>query len=187
MEQSKKQLLKSTHLIIKPSDPQNLWDADWDIYMKSDEEKKLGTISFAGGKSLGVVPISIQLEERYRNQGYGTEAIKVMVDWAFLHKNVYEITALAEHENDKYIAALEKAGFVYREGDWNKESYSITKPRTTWLGLYLFIGLIAGFLIGILIGSAWLGMGIGMVFSFLIGTSMDKQANKEREKVTGKK
>lgn len=183
---SSKYLLKSTRLTILPSDETNLWEAPWNISLKANDKPVIGWISFSGEKSMGTIPISIELEPIYQNQGYGTEALKVMVEWAFYHRNVYEIKAESEHENDKYINALERAGFVYRDKSGSCEHYSITKQKTAWTGLYMMIGIFIGFLVGFLINNMWVGMIIGIFVCLLSGVNMDMKERKERENVTGK-
>ncbi|MBP5223117.1 MAG: GNAT family N-acetyltransferase [Lachnospiraceae bacterium] len=179
-------LQKSDKITIQPTDEQHLWDSDWVIALR-DDGTAIGTISFEGEKALGTVPLNIVLEERYRNRGFGTEAIRMMVDWAFLHKNVYEVTAVSEHENDKFVHALEKAGFVFRDGDRHIENYSIKKQKTAWTGLYLGIGIVLGLILGFVLNNFYAGMVVGVAVSTLIGAALDISAAKDREKVTGRK
>ena len=185
MGNKSKNYLKSQNINISPSDDNNLWNEKWIIRLTKDDNREIGTISFEGEKAYGAVPVTICLEERFRNQGYGTEALKLMVDWAFLHTNVYEVKAVTEHENDKCIYALEKAGFVYRSGRGSIEHYSITKPKTAWMGIYILVGVIIGLMLGVVIGIPWVGLIIGLFVSITFGASMDIKANKEREKITG--
>lgn len=181
--------LKSDDICITPSDEAKLWDEEWIITSKKNDNVQIGVVSFAGEKVMGSVPITISIEDRYHDQGYGTEALKMMVNWAFLHRNVYELTAEIDHENSRAIAAFEKAGFIYRDDNHlNKiEHYSITKQKTSWTGLYVFIGIVVGLTLGVVLNSPWIGLGIGLVLSLLIGAIMDNNENKDREKIVGKK
>lgn len=180
-------LLRSSNITIQPSDEDNLWEADWIISFTKGEKQRIGRASFAGEKALGAVPLSVELSEEYRNQGFGTEAIRMLVDWAFHFRNVYEVKAQTEHENDKAVKALEKAGFVLRDSDRHNESYSITKNKSSWTGLYLMIGLFLGVMLGVVLSSPKLGMCIGLVASLIIGAALDGKEKHERERVTGKK
>lgn len=180
--------VSSSILSIVPSDEGALWNADWIIYLKQEgETTQIGKVSFAGEKEYGEIPFYIELKEEYRNQGYGTQAIRMMTGWAFKHGPVYEITAVTEHSNDKAVRALKKAGFVYREGDRRVETYSMVKPKTNWLGLYVIIGICVGLVLGVVISNSYIGLGIGLVVSVILGGSMDVASRKEREKITGKK
>ena len=183
----KKYLLKSSEIVIEPSDEQDLWNADWIISLANGEERRIGRASFAGEKALGAVPLQVELEEEYRNQGYGTQVIRMMVNWAFRHSNVYEVKAEAEHENDKAVKALGKAGFVYRGGKQHIEQYSITKSKSAWTGLYVMIGIFLGILLGIVLSNQKLGLGIGLVVSIATGIALDNSEKQRREQVTGKK
>ena len=186
MGKVKKYHLKTVDFTITPADENDLWETEWNIELRSDAER-IGTVSFAGEKARGTVPFTIELSESYRNRGYGTEAIRMMVDGAFLHRNVYEVTAVTEHENDKAVHALEKAGFVYRSREGKTEYYSITKQKTSWLGLYVCIGILVGMILAIVLGSAPIGMLLGILICVAIGVGMDASENKARERVTGEK
>ena len=183
----KKHVIKSPKITITASDDADLWNADWIISLSKEEGKKIGRFSFAGEKVLGTVPIQIELDKEYQNQGYGTEAIIMMTNWAFHFPNVYEIKTETDRENDKYVKALKKAGFVYRSFEGRTEYYSLTKPKTAWTGLYLFLGVFFGLVLGVAVTTVVTGLIIGVVIGLIIGLSMDVAANKEREKVTGKR
>ena len=178
--------LKSDTVTITPSNMDDLWESDWIIASRKGEKEQLGTATFAGEKLLGTVPLHVELMPKYRNRGLGTEIIRMMVNWAFLHKNVFEVVSKVEHENDKGVNALQKAGFVYRGIEEKVETYSIIKAKTAWTGAYAVIGVIVGLLLGIVINSVWLGFGIGLCASLSIGAIMDSNALKYRESVTGK-
>lgn len=178
--------LKSDNVTITPSNMENLWESDWIIAFRKGEKEQLGTASFAGEKSLGAVPLSVELMPRYRNRGLGTEIIRMMVNWAFLHKNIFEVVSKVEHENDKGVNALQKAGFVFRGSEGKVETYSIIKGKTAWTGVYLVVGIFVGLILGIVINSVWLGFVIGLVASLSVGAIMDNNALKYRESVTGK-
>lgn len=178
--------LKSEIVTITPSNMDDLWESDWIIALRGTDKEQIGTASFAGEKLLGAVPLNVELVQRYRNRGFGTEVIRMMVNWAFLHKNIYEVISRVEHENDKGVNALQKAGFVFRDKAENIETYSIIKEKTTWTGIYLAIGIVIGMIIGIVLNNAWLGFAIGLVTCLCTGVIMDTGALKERESVTGK-
>lgn len=178
--------LKSDTITITPSNGEDLWEAEWNIAFRKGEKEQLGTATFAGEKALGTVPLHVELAPKYRNRGIGTEIIRMMVNWAFLHKNIFEVVSRVEHENDKAVNALQKAGFVYRGIEGNVETYSIIKGKTVWTGVYTVVGILVGLLLGIVLNSLWLGFIIGITASLCIGAIMDNNALKYRESVTGK-
>ena len=115
------------------------------------------------------------------------DVLRAMVDWAFSFGNIYEVTAETTHTNDRCVHALNKARFVLREGDRFREFYSIKKQKTSWTGLYLFIGITIGMILTLVFDDPKVGMGIGILVSLFIGGSLDIGEKKNREKVTGKK
>lgn len=183
----KSHTIKTKEMIIEPVDDDNIWDGEWTISIKDEKWIQIGTASFEGPKSLGTIPIRLALGKQYQNKGYGTKAYKLLVDFAFGFKNIYEVQAVTEADNDKCVYALEKSGFVRRSKEGKKETYSIIKPASTWMGLYLYIGIIIGLTIGIVVNAMWIGMVIGLAIGFVIGTVLDNEEKKERERVTGSK
>jgi len=179
--------IKTKEMIIEPLDESNVWEGEWVIKIIRDKIIEIGKATFAGEKALGTIPLRVDLLEEYQNKGYGTLAFKLLVEFAFGYKNIYEVEAYTVSDNDKCVNALEKAGFVRRKKEGKNETYSVIKPNTTWLGLYIYIGLLAGLVIGIVINIMWAGLVIGLVIGLLIGAIMDGNAKKERERVTGRK
>lgn len=178
--------LKSDKITVTPSNVEDPWESDWMIAFRKGDKEQIGTASFAGEKLLGAVPLKVELAQRYRNQGLGTEVIKMMVNWAFLHPNVYEVVSQVEHENDKGVNALRKAGFVFRDNESNVETYSIVKPKTIWTGVYVVVGIVMGMILGIVLNNVWLGFAIGLVLCLCMGVIKDSNTQKYRESVTGK-
>jgi RimJ/RimL family protein N-acetyltransferase len=97
----------------------SLKDAQWFFVQKKDGTKIGYGAHFlsAGETELGYFIVSSE-----RRKGYVTEAIKIMVDYLFLSKNIVRIQAKADPENSASWKALEKAGFA-REGILRKTYY----------------------------------------------------------------
>ncbi len=178
--------LKSDTITITPSNAEDLWESDWIIAFRKGEKEQIGTASFAGEKLLGAVPLKVELEQEYSNRGLGTEVIKMMVNWVFLYRNIYEVTSQVEHENDRGVNALRKAGFVFRGKEGQMETYSIIKEKTVWTGVYVVVGVVVGMVLGVVLNNVWLGFALGMVACLCMGAIMDSNALKYRESVTGK-
>lgn len=178
--------LKSDTITITPSNAEDLWESDWIIAFRKGEKEQIGTASFAGEKLLGAVPLKVELAQEYRNRGLGTEVIKMMVNWVFLYGNIYEVTSQVEHENDRGVNALRKAGFVFRGKEGQMETYSIIKEKTVWTGVYVVVGVVVGMVLGVVLNNVWLGFALGMVVCLCMGAIMDSNALKYRESVTGK-
>jgi RimJ/RimL family protein N-acetyltransferase len=102
-----------------------LKDAQWFLVEKKDRTK-IGYIAHflaAGETELGYFIVPSE-----RSKGYVSEAIKIMVDYLFLSKDVVRIQAKADQENIASWKALEKAGFK-REGILRKTFYCRGKWR----------------------------------------------------------
>ena len=88
-------------------EPENrLWYTAWKIQLKKDGTL-LGDLCFKGAPVKGTVEWGYGLEEAFWNQGYMTEAARVMLDWAFSQRDVYAVEAETLGET---LAAMLKKG-----------------------------------------------------------------------------
>lgn len=176
-------MLKTPNLFIIPTEEKMRWTTEYEIYRREKKQRKelIGKMSFCGEPIHGRIEVKFEIDPEYKNRGYATEALKELTDWAFMQKGVYEIEAYAEHENDAALAVLTKAKYIYRTIDNNIEKYSIIRPKTAWLGLYVCIGFFIGPAIGIVIQNPLLGTVIGMVACILAGMVMDSKDRSERK------
>lgn len=190
MKKEREYVIKSSEVELVPVKPEaedyTIWDVKWDIRDRKNDNSRIGDIHFKGVPERGTLQIEFSIDPEAKNHGYAKDAVKMMVEWAFARKGIYEIEATCQSDNDAAIHVLERAGFVYRTKDNNLETYSIIKEKPSWLGLYAIIGFIAGLGIGLVLESMVIGMIIGLFAGFSIGTYLDTSSNKERSKVTGK-
>lgn len=105
-------------------------EKNWFIIEKKDGTKIgfIGTHFFAEMLEIGYALIPTE-----RSHGYCTEAVKIMVDYLFLSKNIVRIQAAAHSENKASQKVLEKAGFQ-REGTERKGIFVYGK----WADLYIY-------------------------------------------------
>jgi len=102
----------------------------WFIIEKKDGSK----IGFIGHFAVGeIFEIGYALIPSERDHGYCTEAVKVMVDYLFLSKDIVRIQAGTNVENKASQKVLEKAGFN-KEGIMRKALF----VRGKWTDTYLY-------------------------------------------------
>ena len=97
----------------------SLKDAQW-FFVQKKNGTKIGYVAHfqaAGETELGYFIIPGE-----RRKGYVTEAIRIIVDYLFLAKDIVRIQAKTDPENTASWKALEKAGFT-REGTLRKNFY----------------------------------------------------------------
>lgn len=169
---------------------QNLEDAIWYTYWKVTRRKErdlhVGGFWFMGAPDRGDVEVRFTIFKDFRGRRYASQCLYQLVDWAYANK-VYSIRAAVDAQNSSAISVLDRSGFSYRGGDRYTHYYSAEKQRTGWAGLYLFIGVFAGFMLGIVFESMVIGMIAGVMLGIVVGAGMDINESKEREKITGKK
>lgn len=97
----------------------------WFIIEKKDGTKIGQIVQTPSGPH---VSIGFRILPGERNKGYCTEAVRIMVDFLFLSRNIVRIESGANPENGASLKVLEKAGFK-REGIARKKVFA----RGKWL------------------------------------------------------
>jgi RimJ/RimL family protein N-acetyltransferase len=86
------------------------WYTNWQIILKT-ENKSIGSACFMKEPDEhGQVEIGYGMNQDYRNQGYMTEAVKMMCEWALQQDNVKFVIAETEADNHASHRVLEKCG-----------------------------------------------------------------------------
>ncbi|MCR4643814.1 MAG: GNAT family N-acetyltransferase [Oscillospiraceae bacterium] len=86
------------------------WYAIWMIELKAGTH--IGELCFKGLSADGIAEIGYGISEAYQNNGYATEAVKAVLDWAFAHPEVAAVEAETDPENAASKRVLEKCGFA---------------------------------------------------------------------------
>lgn len=99
------------HLIGLAENPALLIWGSWLVISQADGNI-IGDIGFKGRPSANKdVEIGYGLLERYQNNGYATEAVGALVDWALSRPDVATVSAETIATNRASIRVLEKIGF----------------------------------------------------------------------------
>lgn len=90
----------------------------WAIVLKSSNEL-IGEIGFKGAPDeVGEVEVGYGLsDEKWHNNGYMTEALKALAEWAFSQDEVLAVIADTEKTNIASQKVLQKAGLLF----WKEE------------------------------------------------------------------
>lgn len=105
------------------------WYTNRLIYRKEDGAY-IGSAAFMNSPEkdpdhMGLVEIGYATEPQYRGQGYMTEAISAMAEWALAQPKVYGLIAGVVDPNPASDRVLEKCGFV-------KTDHSDTLSLSVW-------------------------------------------------------
>jgi RimJ/RimL family protein N-acetyltransferase len=105
----------------------NLVGGQW-FFVEKKDGTKIGYI--AHFKSKGCVGIWYMLIPKERRKGYGSEAVRIMVDYLFLSREIVRIQAETHPDNIASQKVLEKSGFTM-EGLIRKSFFSRGRYRDT--------------------------------------------------------
>ena len=103
-----------------------LTEGQW-FFIEKKDGTKIGFIAHfvAHGTVIGYALLPDE-----RRKGYGSEAVRIMIDYLFLAKNLVRIQAETHPENIASQKVLEKAGFT-KEGNIRKSFFSRGVYRDT--------------------------------------------------------
>ena len=169
--------LRTDHLTLQPENEEKIWEEPWAVRLTESGEP-IGTLTVGSAGIAGEVTIHAELEPAYQNRGYGREIFYFLAKFVFRFRDLKEISAVCEHENDRCVHALERAGYVLREHKDGKDHYSMKKPKTAWTGLYLGIGVCAGLTLGIVLSNLWAGIVTGVLAGIVVGFLLDRRENR---------
>jgi RimJ/RimL family protein N-acetyltransferase len=108
----------------------HLWLTYW-LMVVRDIHFGAGLVGFKGPSSEnGEVEIGYGIDPDHQRQGYTTEAVKRMVNWAFEEKDCISVVAIAvQKSNIASQRVLEKAGMTIYEESAETVSYRITREE----------------------------------------------------------
>jgi len=105
-------------------------DLNWFLIEKKDGSKIGGIGHFPKGK---LIEIGYALIPSERGKGYCTEAVKIMVDYLFLSRNIVRVQAQIDPRNIASWKVIEKAG-LKKEGTIRKSFFI----RGEWRDMVLY-------------------------------------------------
>ena len=86
------------------------WYAIWMIELKDNTH--IGELCFKGLSADGIAEIGYGISEEFQNNGYATEAVKAVLEWAFSHSEISAVEAETDSDNTASKRVLEKCGFA---------------------------------------------------------------------------
>lgn len=163
-------------------DPENrVWYAPWKMTLK-DTQESVGELCFKGPVRNHSVEIGYGVRPDYEGNGYTTEALQAMTQWAFGQKDVVFVEAETAPDNKASQRVLEKCGFV-PDGTTGAEGprFVLESPLTNWPPIYMLFGMSIGMAIGHFQNQMVFGMAIGMSLGVLFGVPFNNSEKKSRE------
>jgi RimJ/RimL family protein N-acetyltransferase len=105
------------------------WYTNWQITLK-EEDIVVGSACFKGEPDEdNQVEIGYGTDYRFRNQGYMTEAVKAMCEWAFSQPGVEAVIAETYSDNQASHRVLEKCGMSRFEHSCGRIWWRLRKSK----------------------------------------------------------
>ncbi len=89
-----------------------IWHILWFIELNDKKGTVVGDLSFKGLGADGMVELGYGLREGYCGNGYMTEAVKAITEWAVSQEGVTSVEAETSPENTASQRVLARAGFI---------------------------------------------------------------------------
>jgi len=156
---------------------------------KGAQPELIGDLYFKGKPECGSVVIGYMIDEEHRKQGYGSEAVEAMVQWAEGHEEVFSVEADIESDNVASEKLLQKCGFE-KAGvlkDSGRILYQHKKKPISYLAIYMLLGMSCGMSIGSASNNSSTGMSIGICIGVAIGAGLDSMTRKRMKELDEKR
>jgi RimJ/RimL family protein N-acetyltransferase len=88
------------------------------------EDKYIGHCSLHSFDEVGRnCQLSVEIgDKNYQGRGYGREAVRLLLDYAFVHRNLNRVYLYTHSENERAIRAYQACGFV-EEGRMRQQAW----------------------------------------------------------------
>lgn len=159
-----------------------IWYAPWKMVLKKDGTC-LGDLCFKGPARENAVEIGYGILPEYEGNGYATEAVQAMTQWAFGQDGVVFVEAETEPGNKASQRVLEKNGFIPDGEGAEGPRFVLESPLANWKAIYMLFGISIGTALGSSAGNTGIGLGLGLCFGLCIGAALDASAQKERDQI----
>ena len=108
LEEPVKEAMRTSLKIVLENKKDYLWFTNWEIVLKK-ENRIIGGLCFKGRPDeQGRVEIGFGMQDEHRCKGYTTEAVKELINWAFIQEKVLSVIAETEKDNLPSHRVLEK-------------------------------------------------------------------------------
>ena len=111
-------IVKGQLPIVENNEADGVYHSFWFVIRKADRVV-MSSACFKGAPNVGgEVEIGYGLVEAFEHQGYMTETVAAMCDWALMQPNVERVIAETDADNPKSHNVLKRCGFsCYEQGD----------------------------------------------------------------------
>lgn len=89
-----------------------IWNAIWFMQLKDAAKTIVGDFAFKGLGEDGMIEIGYGLREGFCGNGYMTEAVKAVTEWALTQEGVLRAEAETDDDNEASKRVLLNAGYV---------------------------------------------------------------------------
>lgn len=162
-------------------DPENrIWYVPWKITRK-DNKESVGELHFKGPVKNSSVEICCGGLSAHESNGYGSEALQAITQWAFGRSEVVFVETEADPDDTVFRGILEKCGFVPDAAGREGSAFVSERPLTNWAPIYMLFGMSIGMAAGQWQDRMLWGMAIGMSLGVLIGMLLNRSEKKGRE------
>ncbi|WP_078548268.1 GNAT family N-acetyltransferase [Litchfieldia alkalitelluris] len=102
----------------------------WGVWFVIDKNNNvIGDIGFKGKPDLnGCIEVGYGFKQEFHNQGFATESVKELLQWAFSCNSVTTIKAECRNDNIGSIRVLEKLGMQGIKSDGTMLKWRLPRP-----------------------------------------------------------
>ena len=159
---------------------ERIWYAPWKVCLKSDGTI-VGLVAFCGPQESNAVEVMFDTLPAYHGNGYTSEALRRVVQWAFNSPEVFYVEAEATDHCHAAKKVLEKLEFK-PDGVGVQGTRYVKEKSEPWVAVYMCFGMAIGCAFGGAYQNMGIGVSLGICFGVAVGTAIDNVMKKSRSR-----
>lgn len=177
-----KQAYSEMEEAAKANPEERIWYVPWKICLRKTDIS-VGYVGFKGPVKDNSVEIGYGLIKEYEKNGYMTEAVGALCEWAFIQQGIIYIEAETTAENEASAKVLERLNFQPDGEGKEGQCYVLEAPKPAYISIYMSLGMCIGLAVGQAFDNFAIGMCIGMCIGMAVGASLDTKQRKSRAEI----
>lgn len=165
---------------------QRIWYAPWKMILKR-ENVYIGDLGFKGPQKNNAVEIGYGILKEYEGQGFTTEAVKALTEWAFANEDIYFVEAETAPDNIASQRVLQKNGFTADGEGAEGPRFVRERGETAWMSIYTCFGISIGCAVGTSMDNMAMGMTLGIGIGMCLEAALDASQKKKRKEIREKR
>lgn len=172
--------IKTKRLLLAETDASGRWSVK-----TADGDTLIGEVSVSASEGIAkTADIDYVIYPEYKGEGYAAEILTAVSDYIYGKGEIYFVRVAVGVGEESKGEMLCACGFnaVNEEEGAEIIIYEKEKPKSSYMSIYMMLGMSSGMCLGVANDKMAIGMCIGMSLGMAIGISLDRMDMNARKR-----